>query len=161
MRTLPLFGLIVAFSACASGAASPTPASQVSLVVNIDHTLFAPTAVLAADMWNASELATLDANARCASVQGPSGPTIQCPPGVTYKDVMPEHVQVPLSSVGTTLALTPQQIGAGEKFRLHLSGLSRDHCNPTAADITSTADAGTTFLGDPPWQTTLLGCVTP
>jgi len=73
MRTLPLLSLIVATTACASGMAAPTAGDPVSLVVNVNHTLFAQDAVLSVDLWNAGQLATLDANARCASVQGPGG----------------------------------------------------------------------------------------
>jgi hypothetical protein len=158
MRTLLLSFAVFATTACSGGMAAPTPGDPVSLVVTIDHTLFAQEAVLSVQMWNASQLATLDANARCAATQGPGGVTIQCPPGVTYTDVVPEQQQVPLSTVGATLELAPQQIAAGEKFRIHLSGLNRDRCNATAADIVATAEAGRTVLGSPPWQTTLRGC---
>lgn len=161
MRTLPLLSLIVVTTACASGMTAPTAGDPVSLVVNVNHALFAPDAVLSVDLWNAGQLATLDANARCASVQGPGGPQIQCPPGVTYTDVTPERQQFPLSTVGATLEVTSQQVAAGEKFRMHLSGMSRDRCNANSADLVETATPGRTFLGDPPWQTTLRGCVTP
>jgi len=63
MRTLPLLSLIVVTTACASGMAAPTAGDPVSLVVNVNHALFAPDAVLSVDLWNASQLATLDANA--------------------------------------------------------------------------------------------------
>lgn len=162
MRTLSLLTCILATTtACASGTASPTGGDPVSLVVPINHTLFAPDAVLTADIWNAAQLATLDANARCASVQGPGGPQIQCPPGVTYTEVVPERQQFPLSTVGAVLEVTPQQVTAGDKFRLHLSGTSRDRCNATAADMVRTAESGRMLLGEPPWQTTLRGCVSP
>jgi hypothetical protein len=161
MRTLPLLGVVLAITACASGPASPTPGAPVSLVVNINHALFAVDAVLEVDLWNASQLSSLDADSRCAIVQGPGGTQAQCPPGVTYITVVPERVQVPLSTLGATLEVSPHQIAAGEMFRIHLSAISRDGCNSTSADFVRMAASGQNLLGDPTWQTTALGCLSP
>ena len=163
MRTLPLAGLIVtlATAACAGSAAGPGSTDPTSLVVNINHAVFASDAVLTVELWNAAQLAALDANARCAVVQGPGGTQTACPPGVTYQDVSPQRLQVPVATLGATLEVTPQQISPGEMFRIHLSGLSPDRCNVSAADLTRTAAPGRMMLGDPPWQTTLRACATP
>lgn len=162
MRKLLVSSFLLAITACGNGPASPTPGGDVSLVVNINHALFADDAVLEISLWNASQLAILAANARCGTAQGSGGgPQVQCPPGVTYMDVVPEQLNFPLSMIGATLEVTPQHIAPGEMFRIHLSGLSRDRCNATSADLVRMAAAGQMLLGDPAWQTTLLGCISP
>ena len=160
MRTLPLLGLIATMSACIVVGVAPTPVGPVSFVVIVNPGLFPVNTVLSVDVWNAAQLAALDENARCASSRGSGPAQMQCPPGVTYKDVVPERVQIPLSSSMTSFELTPRQVGAGEKFRIHVSGPGRERCHTSSADLVRTADRGRTLLDGLPWQTTPNGCIT-
>jgi hypothetical protein len=160
MRTLPLLGLIATMSACIVVGVAPTPVGPVSFVVIVNPVLFPVNAVLSVDVWNAAQLAALDENARCANGRGPGLAQMQCPPGVTYKDVIPERVQIPLSSSMTSFELTPRQVGAGETFRIHVSGPGRERCHTSSADLVRTADRGRTLVDGLAWQTTPNGCVT-
>jgi hypothetical protein len=159
MRTLPLLGSIVTMSACIVVGVAPTPVGPVSFVVIVNPGLFPVNTVLSVDVWNAAQLAALDENARCAS-RGPGPARMQCPPGVTYKDVVPERVQIPLTASMTSFEFTPGQVGAGETFRIRVSGPGRDRCHTSSADLVRTADRGRTLLDGLPWQTTPNGCVT-
>ena len=161
MRWLPLLGFVGGMTGCLIGFVAPAPVGGVTFVVFINPGLFATGGTLSADVWNASQLAILDDNARCASVNGPGGTQVQCPPGVTYKEVVPEHMDVPLSSLTTSFEMTPKQVGPGERFRMRLSAPTRDRCNSSSADLVRTAEQGRTELRDWSWQTTLRACVTP
>lgn len=161
VRLLAFLAFFTGASGCFIGFVAPAPVCCVTLVLVVNPGLFARSGVLAVDVWNASQLATLDDNARCARVSGPGGMQMQCPPGVTYEDVMPERLQYELSSMGSTLEVTPKQVAPGERFRIHLSGPSRDRCNATSADVVQTAQQGRTALGGLSWRTTLRACVTP
>jgi hypothetical protein len=152
--------LAAAMSACIIVGVAPTPGAPVSFVVIINPGLFPVNTVLSVDVWNAAQLAALDENARCASGRGSGPAQMLCPPGVTYKDVVPERVQIPLSSSMTSFELTPRQVGAGEKFRIHVSGPGRERCHTSSADLVRTADRGRTLLDGLAWQTTPNGCVT-
>jgi hypothetical protein len=148
-------------SACIIVGVPPSPWNSVSFVVIINPGLFPVNAVLSVDVWSAAQLTALDENARCASGRGPGATLLQCPPGVIYKDVVPERVQIPLSSSMTSFEVTPRQVGAGEKFRMHVSGPGRDRCHTNSADLVRTADRGRMLLDDLSWQTTPSGCFTP
>ncbi|SRR4051812_2950365 len=152
MRTLPLLGLIATMSACIVVGVAPTPVGPVSFVVIVGPVLFPVNTVLSVDVWNAAQLAALDDNTRCASGR------MQCPAGVAYRDVVPERVQIPVSPSTTSFELTPRQVGAGEKFRIRLSGPSRDRCRTSSADVVRTADRGRTVIDGLSWQTTPNGC---
>jgi hypothetical protein len=152
--------LLATTSACIVVGVAPTPLGSVTFVVIVNPVLFPVNTVLSVDVWNAGQLAALDENARCATGRMPGTAQIQCPPGVTYKDVVPERVQIPLSSSMTWFELTPRQVGAGEKFRIRVSGPSRDRCHTSSADLVRTADRGRTLVDGLAWQTTPNGCVT-
>jgi hypothetical protein len=160
MRLLPLLGVMMAMSACALIVA-PSPWGSVTVVVVVNPGLLATDGTLSVDVWNASQLATLEDNARCSSYGGLTAAPLLCPPGVTFREVVPERHDVPLSSGATSFEVTPQQVNPGEKFRIHLSGPNRDRCNASSADAVRTAAQGRTVLQDLPWQTTRRGCLTP
>ena len=159
MRVLPLLGVMMAMSACVLVVA-PSPSGSVTFLVVVNPGLLATDGTLSVDVWNASQLATLDDNARCASYRGPTAAPLQCPPGVTFLEVVPDRHDVPLSS-DASFEVTPKQVNPGEKFRIHLSGPNRDRCNASSADVVRTAAQGRTVLQDLPWQTTGRGCLTP
>jgi hypothetical protein len=132
------------------------------MVVNVDRRLFAADATLTVELWNAAQLAVLENNAKCATAQGPGGVTqTQCPPGVTFTDVVPERFTFSIATLGATVELTSQKIAAGEMFRIRLAAPSADRCNATSADLTRAAQAGRMVLGDLKWQTTTRGCIVP
>jgi hypothetical protein len=161
MRTLLLLLVVAAITGC-HRLDSPSSEGPVSLVVALDHRLFADDALLDVEVWNAEGLAALDANSRCAAVNDPAGASrIQCPPGVTFKDVVPERFSFPLPTLGASVELTARSVSAGEMFRIRLSALGRDRCNPTSADVTRRASSGRMMLGELDWQTSLRGCVNP
>ena len=160
MRTLSLLGFVAGVGGCISFV-GPANVGGVTFVLYINPGLFATDGMVSVDLWNAGQLATLDENARCAAVRGPAGTPMQCPPGVTYREVVPERVQIPVSSVTASFAVTPKAIGPGERFRMHLSGPNRDRCNVSSADLVRTAEQGRMEIRDLPWQTTLRGCLAP
>ncbi len=163
MKLLPVVGFLSAMTTCVVGVGTPTPAAGgVTLLVVVNPVLFAPNATLSVDVWNASQLSALDDNARCSAVSGPNGTSqVVCPPGVTYKNVVAEHMEFPLGSGSGPIEVVPKQVEPGERFRIRLSGPNRDRCNATSADLIRTAQSGRTDLGEPAWQTTLRGCLTP
>jgi len=162
MRLLPLLAFITGVNGCIVGIAAPAPVGGVTLVIFVNPGVFATDGMLSVDVWNASQLATLDENARCGTVSVSGGATqMQCPPGVSYKEVVPERMQVPLSSLDSSFEMQPAQVAPGEKFRIRLSGPSRDRCNSSSADLVRTAEQGRNELRDLTWRTTLRGCVTP
>ena len=109
---------------------------MVTIVFAVDPTQFAPGGTVTVELWDAAKRAALEANSRCASVRDANGQTqVVCPPGVTYQDVTPVRFTYSVASLGTTVELPPQSLAAGETFRLHVSGPSRDNCNITSGDV--------------------------
>src|SRR3954447_10753912 len=161
MRWLPWFAFVGAMAGCVVGVVAPAPTGGVTFVVFVNTGLFATDGVLSVDVWNAAQLATLEDNARCASFRGPTAAPLQCPSDVTFRDVVPDRHEVPLSSVATSFELRPRQVNPGERFRIRFSGPNRDRCNARSADLDRTATASRMEFRDLPWQTTARACVTP
>jgi hypothetical protein len=161
MRLLPLFAFVGAMTGCIVWVVAPAPVGGVTFVVYINPVLFATDGVLSVDVWNAAQLAILDDNARCASFRGPTAAPLLCPPDVTFRDVVPDRHDVPLSSLAESFELTPRQVNPGERFRIRLSGPNRDRCNARSADLDRTAERGRMVFRDLPWQTTVRACVSP
>ena len=159
MRMLMLLGVTMATSACLLVVA-PSPWDSVTLVVVVNPGFFATNGTLSVDVWNASQLALLDDQARCASFRGLTAAPMLCSTDV-FRDVVPDRHEVPLSPQATSFEVTPKQVNPGERFRIHLSGPNRDRCNASSADTVRTAAQGRTVLQDLPWQTTARGCLTP
>lgn len=135
---------------------------DVVIVVPVDAPLFAESASLRVRLWNASQLAAMDGNARCAVVHDPQTNTDErhCPEGTTFQPVTPEQLELPLPAGDAPLAVTSASVRPGERFRILLSGPSRDGCNTTSADVVATASTGErTFLKAPTWQTTARACL--
>lgn len=155
-----LLVVLVSGVGCQSALSSPTPSrGAVALVFSLEPGIFVDGATVTVQVWSAADLAALQSNARCASVSAPGGgPSIRCPPGVVYRDVAPERFTVPVSAARATAEVTAQRVTGGEMFRINLSGMSRDGCNTTFADLTRIATPGRTMLGELAWQTTARAC---
>ncbi len=161
LRLLALLGFVCGMAACIVGVVAPAPVGGVTFVVFVNPVLFATDGVLSVDVWNAAQLAVLDDQARCAGYRGPTAAPLQCPADVTFRDVVPDRHEVPLSSLGTSFELTPRHVNPGERFRIRFSGPNRDRCNARSADLDRTAERGRMEFRDLPWQTTGRGCLTP
>jgi hypothetical protein len=162
-KILVLFGFLVAAVACGLGADAPTaPDGMVTITLAVDPSMFAAGGTLSVELWDAEKRAALEANARCASVRDANGQTrVECPPGVTYREVTPVRFTYSVASLGTTVQLPPQPLAAGETFRLRASGPSRDNCNTTSGDVTETASSDRVTISDLRWQTTGRACYQP
>ena len=155
--------VVLAFTAgCEGTPGMPGGTSEpVTLVVTIDKDHFAPDALLDARIWSAAQLPLLEANARCTAVRDPlTGATRhQCPPGQEYHEVEPETFQLSTAALGDQVELTSTAVRTGEKLRLRISGLYRDKCNTTSADVVLEARAARTVVGNLAWQTTAKACL--
>jgi hypothetical protein len=128
----------------------------------VDVAQFSPGSVLRVLVWNGEKLATLDQNARCASVRDPTGTASrQCPPGITYQEVTPEEHQIDVSGIGATLAVPSETVRVGERFRVLLTGKSADGCNQTSAERSDEARSAEVVLEGLSWETTARGCLNP
>ena len=156
-----LLVLFVFVAGCQSAISSPSPNQEaVALVFSLEPKVFADGATVNVQVWNAADLEALESNAKCASVSVPGGgSSIQCPPGVVYRDVAPEAFTVSVPAARETEEVTAQRLIGGERFRVRLSGMSRDGCNTTFVDLTRVASPGRTMLGELAWQTTARACL--
>lgn len=159
VAAIVVLGLI---GACESTPGTPSgPRQPVTLVVAIDKDHFAPGAAIEARIWSAAQLALLEANARCTATSDPlTGATRhQCPPGQEYHEVEPETFRLSQAALGDRVEMTTTTVHRGEKFRLRISGLYRDKCNTTSADVVLDARAARTVVGNLVWQTTAKACL--
>lgn len=150
------------FGACGHATGTPDALTEpVTLVVTLDPSIFAPTAVLDVRVWNAEQLQTLEANARCvASQDAATGATrFVCPDGVEYRDVTPERFELSAAALGGRIELKSAAIRVGERFRLRIAGLHRDNCNTTSADLVREARSARVIVEKLAWQTTAKACL--
>ncbi|HEY7169702.1 MAG TPA: hypothetical protein VH417_02585 [Vicinamibacterales bacterium] len=159
-RLWMLAAVVLAAAACRLGADAPAaPDQMVTIVLAVDPAMFAPDGTFSVELWDAQKQAALEANARCATVRDANGQTgVQCPPGVTYREVTPARFTYTVSSLGATVQLPPQPLAAGETFRLRAAGPSRDRCNVTSSEVTRAASSDRVTISDLPWQTTARAC---
>jgi hypothetical protein len=124
--------------------------------VNVQQ--FAPDTRLKVRVWNAGQLAALERNARCAVVSDTAtgAERITCPDSLEYRRVVPEEHTIPLRS---RVEVASKVIAAGERFRIRLSGTSRDNCNTTSAEFVGVATSGRMVLDGLPWESTVKACL--
>lgn len=130
------------------------------LIVPVDTRLFAASATVLVQIWNAEQLDTLAKNQSCTvNRNGASdADTIRCPPGVVYREVSPQTFEFQLATTGGRLEIAPSGLRAGERFRIRVSGRSADGCNLTFGDQTPTAGAESRIQVSLSWETTAKAC---
>jgi hypothetical protein len=135
--------------------------AAVTLVIPVEPQLFAADTTLDVQVWTAAQLAALNNNARCGVVRSVASGTEQttCPEGVTYQRVVPERLRLPLDGAANSVDVRPSGLNAGDRFRVQISGPSRDGCNITSATLERSARAGKNSLTDVVWQTTARACL--
>lgn len=143
--------------------ADASPGTGVRIVAEVDARLFAEGGDVRVQVWDANQLASLEQNARCASVRNPAtgGTEIRCPPGIAYQPVVPEQFDFPVKGIEGSVSLVSATLRAGDRFRILLAGKSRDGCNRTSSDHTGVADGAEVRLEGLAWTTTARACVTP
>ena len=173
MRSTPSrrlgFALVAGVCAtpCAcSGGESPAgapPEAAVRFVAPVDARLLAEGSALRVEVWDAEQLALLDRNARCASVYDPATgkSEIRCPDGISYQAVTPEQFDLPVLEITGSVSLTSATVRVGERFRILLSGKSRDGCNRTSAEHSAVAEGAEVHLDGLAWTTTARACAGP
>jgi hypothetical protein len=162
MRIVVPFVIAGILGTCDQQSGAPSSATEnVTIVVTIDRAQFAPTATLDVRVWNAAQLAILEASPGCATVKDPqTGETrLQCPDEIQYRDVTPERFEYPLESLGSELEVRSASVRVGERFRIRVSGLYRDKCNTTSADRVLQARSARTTVGNLTWHATAKACL--
>ena len=146
------------------GGASPVGAqarSGVTFHAFVDGSLFAGQGALQVRVWNAAQLADLERTSGCGVEVDPAtgGQRIHCPDGTTLEPVTPEEFEFPLRDVGGSVTFRTSGVRAGERFRIALSGASRDGCNTTSADRSGVAGGADVVLEGLAWSTTARACL--
>jgi hypothetical protein len=72
--------------------------------------------------------------------------------------VKPEEFEFPVQEIAGSVAVKSATVRVGEKFRILLSGKSRDGCNTTSADRVGSVDAADVVVGSLGWSTTARAC---
>jgi hypothetical protein len=159
---LTLIGLSLAvliMGACAAAASTPAAAGNVTFIIPIQSSDFSPKATLHVSLWGTAQMAAADNNAPCAISQDTQGTqTITCPDGVTYSEVKPEELSIPIGEAGTSLTIASTSIRVGEPYRVSISGLSSDSCNAASASAEGTAGSETITLESLHWMRTEMAC---
>jgi hypothetical protein len=132
----------------------------VTLRVPVDVTLFADGASLQVRVWNSEQLATVERNSRCGAVYNPAtaAQEVRCPEGITFQPAKPEEFEFPVREIAGSVAVKSATVRVGERFRILLSGKSRDGCNTTSADRVGSVDAADAVVGSLGWSTTARAC---
>jgi hypothetical protein len=132
----------------------------VTLRIPVDVTLFAEGASLQVRVWNREQLAAAERNRRCGTVYDPATgeQEIRCPEGITFQPVKPEEFEFPVHEIAGRVAVKSATLRVGERFRILLSGKSRDGCNTTSADLVGSVEAADVVVGSPSWSTTARAC---
>ncbi len=133
----------------------------VTIRVPVDTSQFEIGSSLQVRVWNGDQLATVERNGRCSTVFDPATgtSTTRCPDGSSAQPVTPEEFVFPVSGVSGSVEVKTTTVRVGERFRILLSGRSRDGCNSTAADHVGTADAASVTIGGLAWNTTARACL--
>lgn len=158
-----LLALAVTFAGCGGGA-SPVGAQSttgVTIRVPVDTSQFEAGSSLKVRVWNGDQLATVERNGRCSTVFDPAAgtSTTRCPDGSSAQPVNPEEFEFPVSGLAGSVEVKTTTVRVGEKFRMLISGRSRDGCNTTAADHVGTADSASAMIGSLEWNTTARACL--
>jgi hypothetical protein len=158
-----LLALCATFTGCGGGASlvGAPAAPAVTIQVPVDSTQLATGSSLQVRVWNGDQLAMVERNGRCSTVFDPAtgASTTRCPEGTSFQPVTPEEFEFPVSGLTGRVEVRTANVRVGEKFRILLSGRSRDGCNTTAADHVGTADSASVTLGSLEWSTTARACL--
>lgn len=132
----------------------------VTFRIPVDVSLFAEGASVRIRIWNAAQLAALDPSSGCSVEYDPAtgGQRVRCPGGTTFEPVTPEEFKFPLRDVEGSITVRSATVRAGERFRIRLSGESRDGCNTTSADRSGLASGAEVVLDGLAWSTTARAC---
>lgn len=136
------------------------PDGPITFTIPISPEIFSPEAVLRIQVWNEEQLKAQENNSLCSvSYDAQTGKeTIDCPQGVPYIEVAPDIFTFPVSETSTEIQIVSQTLNLDEKYRLQISGLSRDQCNTTSASLDGTATTRTILVGELMWATTVMAC---
>lgn len=134
--------------------------STTTFIVPISVEMFSQEAILRVRLWRDEPQDMSERNSACSVSYNPQTKTeeVHCPPGVEYKAVTPEEFTVPVQDIKTTITVRSHSIRTGEKYRLQISGLSRDNCNTTMAEVRNVANAETITIEKLSWETTGKAC---
>jgi hypothetical protein len=146
--------------ACQNPVGVDTQQRATVVLVPFDARDFSPDATLVAQVWTAEQLDALAKNASCSARRDSAtgATTIQCPPGVVYREVSPQKFEISVRDASSRLEIAPMGVRAGERFRIRVSGPSADRCNTTSGDETVTAGAESTMQVNLTWVTTAKAC---
>jgi hypothetical protein len=151
-------GLLCACGSLVVAAAAQKP--SILLIVPVETRLFASSATLLVQIWNADQLDALVKNQSCAVNRNAAtgADTIRCPPGVVYREVSPETFEFRVASAGGRIEIAPSGVRARERFRIRVSGRSADGCNLTFGDQTSSTGTENPIQMSLAWETTTKAC---
>lgn len=83
---------------------------------------------------------------------------VTCPPGVTYKKVVPEIFTFNIAKIKDIIVIKSNSVKIGQQYSLDVSGPSKDNCNTTSASVEKTADSAQENIKNLQWLSTLMGC---
>jgi hypothetical protein len=132
----------------------------VQFIVPVEVGIFGEHAILTARLWNAKQLAISEKIDECTMTHDMDTETerIECPEGITYEKPRPEEFSFPVQEIVSSLELRSHTIKVGDRYRLRISGTSRDNCNTTSAESTGVADSELIQVRQLSWSSTLMGC---
>lgn len=154
--------LIYTLSGCGVASLGAGPQERVTFSVPIDAEMFSEEATIRFALWDFDQLEVMKKTAGCVISYDAASQTeeVHCPEGVEYEEATPEEYSYPIREIGESVLIESVSVRVGEKYRLLISGLSKDDCNTTSANVEDVARSAdiTIELKDLMWMTTLMAC---
>ena len=164
MRVFFLFcSFVLAFLVLNCDHLLPRACSQevVTFIVPVSVGMFSQDAVIRVRLWDEEQLETSENTSGCTVSYNVQTKTedVRCPQGVEYAQVMPEEFMFDVGDINSNIEITSAAVRVGEKYRLLISGKSKDNCNTTSAEVREVADSETIVIERLSWSTTAMGCI--
>lgn len=140
------------------------PAGQaVTFKVQLAPEAFSDKQPITVRIWDAEQLAISEASAGCSvSYNTTTGQeTVNCPPGVTYRQATPETFTYTRAELAAGLTVASKTVTTGERYRVGIGGKASDDCNSAGANAEGTANATTIELKNLDVAQTAMACLPP
>ncbi len=129
--------------------------------IPIETEIFSGDAALTVRLWNAKQLEISEKTSNCAASFDLQTQTeeIQCPEGVEYQKPIPEEFLFPIEEIELSIEIISSTVQIGERYRVHISGLSHDDCNTASASVNGEVTSKALQLNDLSWTATRKACL--
>jgi hypothetical protein len=148
------------WAAVCRGQIAAQEGDNVTFVVPINKTMFSPHAAIEVLLFSGDEIAAMEKQSSCVSGHriGAQGDERICPPGVVYREVIPEKFLLRVSQIDSSISVPSGKIRINNKYKLSVRGKSSDNCNTTSAQQEGTAAGKNVVLAGLKWSRTEMAC---